>query len=391
MRWPTIDLKGGQRSLALATGYGLVGFMAGVASAEPGAVRQPASDLYSLAQPAAVFGSDKRVALPVPLRPLREMLGILFNVRQRTVCTAFCVAPGLIGTAAHCLYKTNGEKSPRLADFWFARNYDVVRDYSRVAGYETGTSAQSVLAGSTQLSTAPPIDATKDWAFIKLATPICNKGTFEIETLNVEKIIQESKAGHVYQISYHKDFKQWQPAFSKPCAVERSFSNVPWSTIAADFSTPESLLLHTCDTGGASSGSPLLLDTPQGPKVIGINVGTYVQSRTVLRDERVTEKTAAESIANTGVASSAFAPQLTAFRNARLLLSSVLIRELQERLQTLGYYSGAVDGTYGPTLKLAISAYQSGANMPKTGLPSEDVLARIRLQTTVTQPLAKTR
>ena len=328
--------------------------------------------------PVAVFGSDHRVALPPALRPLQEMLGIVFNVRQRTVCSAFCVAPDLIGTAAHCLFKTKGEKQPRLADFWFARNYDAVRDYSRIAGYDRGSSAQHVIAGSTSLSTSPPIDATKDWAFIRLATPICARGSFEIETVATDKLIQESKAGHVFQLSYHKDFKQWQPAFSAPCAIDRSFSNVPWSTISADFATPEELLLHTCDTGGASSGSPLILATPNGPKVIGINVGTYVQSRTTLHNGRTTERMPAESIANTGVASVAFASQLAAFRGTRLLVSSTSVRELQQGLQNLGFYAGSLDGTFGPTLKAAIDAYEIATRKVKTGLPSEDLLNQVR-------------
>ena len=107
-------------------------------------------------------GPDDRIALPAALRPLRDRLGVLFNIRQRTVCSAFCVAPDMIGTAAHCLYKTKGEKPARLADFWFARNYDTMRDYARIAGFDTGGGAQNVIAGSFALSTTPPIDATKD-------------------------------------------------------------------------------------------------------------------------------------------------------------------------------------------------------------------------------------
>ena len=332
----------------------------------------------AVAQSVAVFGTDKRVSLPPNLRPLREMLGVLFNVRQRTVCTAFCVAPNIIGTAAHCLFKTDGAKVPQLSDFWFARNYDSVRDYARVAGYETGDGAQNVIAGSFSLSTSPPINATSDWAFVRLSKPVCAKGTFQIEALSVEKIIQESNDGHVYQVSYHKDFKQWQPAFSKPCLIDRSFTDVPWTTIAADFGNPENLLLHTCDTGGASSGSPLLLETQTGPKVIGINVGTYVQSKTELHARGQAERAKADAIANTGVAAKAFAEKLEWFRAAHILMGIAPMRELQQRLQDLGYYSGSIDGTYGPQLKAAIVSYQTAVRLTTTGLASEDVLARLR-------------
>lgn len=367
MGWPS----------ALIAGAMLAGQL-GSANAHPGFSIEASRHSTRLARPIAVFGPDQRAPLPANLLPMREKLGVLFNVMQRTVCTAFCVAPSIIGTAAHCLYKTNGEKAPRLADFWFARNYDAVRDYARVAGYRTGASAQSVIAGSSSLSTTPPIAATKDWAFIRLSSSVCSKGVFDMEAIPVEQIIEASKAGRVFQISYHKDYKQWQPAFSKPCAFGRSFENAPWSIIAADFTGPEDLLLHRCGTGGASSGSPLLLDTPQGIKVIGINVGTYVQSRTVLRDERTTERTAGIALANTGVASAAFVGQFSTFRDAHMLGSVSAIRELQERLQKIGHYKGAIDGTYGPTVKLAIEAYEASLNLPATGLASDNILQKLR-------------
>ena len=339
------------------------------------------------AVPAAVFGTDDRVPLPAKLQHVRERIGVLFNIRQRTVCSAFCVEPNLIGTAAHCLFKTAGEKAPKLADFWFARNYDTVRDYARVAGHENGTAAQNVIAGSFGVSTVPPIDATKDWAFVRLSRPICTKGVLEVMPLPVEKLIDESKAGHIFQISYHKDFKQWQPAYSKPCSIDRTFGGVSWTTIAADFAGPEDLLLHTCDTGGASSGSPLLMETAQGPKVVGINVGTYVQSRTMVHDGEKPDKPVSDAIANTGVAAIAFGRQLAVFRAAQIVASPVALREMQERLRQGGYYAGQVDGTYGPALKQAIDAFEAALRLPPTGLASEDVMSRLRLGAGTALPL----
>ncbi len=339
----------------------------------------------------AVFGADDREPLPPHLRPLREKLGVLFNIRQRTVCSAFCVDASTIGTAAHCLFKTSGEKAPRLADFWFARNYDLVRDYARISGYETNTASQHVLAGGYILSTAPPIDATKDWAFIRLSRPVCSKGGFDIEPLPVEQVIREARAGHVFQLSYHKDFKQWQPAYSKPCQVERAFGAVGWNAIAADFYAPEHLLLHTCDTGGASSGSPLLIETAQGPKVVGINVGTYIQSKAAAAHQLAITKGAGEAIANTAVAATAFAGAVKTFRSAFILTGVEQLKELQERLKAAGHYIGPIDGTYGPSLKLAILAFETGERLPQTGLASEDVLSRLRLRPPTAAPKAGVR
>ena len=79
---------------------------------------------------------------------------------------------------------------------------------------------------------------------------------------------------------------QWKLAYAQPCGMSRSFQHTEWSAISQDFSDPEALILHTCDTGGASTGSPLLIDTDRGPAVIGINVGTYEQARCCCRKAR---------------------------------------------------------------------------------------------------------
>jgi hypothetical protein len=375
----TIRLGGLTRGVMRLSIILSVGFVAGAALAEPRMrLAAPHATPSNTAMPVAVFGSDDRVALPPKLRPVRDMIGVLFNLRQRTVCSAFCVAPDMIGTAGHCLFKAAGEKAPRLADFWFARNYDAMRDYARVAGFATGAASQNVIAGGAALSTAPPIDATRDWAFIRLSRPVCSKGVLEIEAAPVEQIVREAKAGQVYQISYHRDFVQWQPAYSKPCSFEKSFGGVAWPTIAADFREADNLLLHTCDTGGASSGSPLLMDTAKGPRVIGINVGTYVRSRTLVQDGKVPEKLGTDAVANTGVASIAFARQLTAFRAASILVGVAPIKDLQERLKAAGHYTGPIDGTYGQALKYAIEAFETASKVPVTGLASTDVLTRLR-------------
>ena len=248
-----------------------------------------------------------------------------------------------------------------------------------------------MLAGGQSLSTAPPIDATKDWAFIRLSRPVCSKGGFDIEPMPVEQVIREALAGRVFQLSYHKDFKQWQPAYSKPCQVERTFGTVGWNTIAPDFNAPEHLLLHTCDTGGASSGSPLLIETPQGPKVIGINVGTYVQSKGTAPHQLATTKGMGEAIANTAVSATVFAGTLKTFRTAHILGAVEPMKELQERLKAAGHYTGPIDGTYGPALKMAIMAFEASARVPQTGMASEDVLSRLRLQKPNSAPKAVTR
>ena len=252
-----------------------------------------------------------------------------------------------------------------------------MRERVRIAGYGNGTAAQHVMVGSTSLSIHPPIAATHDWALVRLARPVCSKGALPVRVLPIERILREAGAEHVFQIAYHRDYTPWKLAYSRPCGVAKSFGAVDWKQIERDFAEPEALILHTCDTGGASSGSPMLLDTPDGPEVIGINVGTYEQSKVLMQDGQVKKRLKADTIANTAVASVAFAARLEAFRQAVILATPGEIRELQGLLAQRHLYSGAVDGTYGPALKTAIEAYEKTEGLTVTGLATVALLQRL--------------
>ena len=331
----------------------------------------------ALRHPVAVFGEDERGPLPARLRPVQEKMGLLFNRRSRTVCTAFCVARDTIATAGHCLYRTAGERPPQLADFWFARNFDAVRDHARIAGHGTGGAAQHVVSGSSRLSIRPPIDASKDWALVRLARPVCARGFLPVRAMGGDDIIAAAREGRVFQISYHYDYTPWKLAYSHACAVRKSFDTADWSIIAQDFSDTGALLLHTCDTGGASSGSPLLIETPTGPEVIGINVGTYEQSKVFMQNGKVTKRLKADNVANTAVSATAFAARLDAFREAAILASPAQLRELQQLLTERQLFAGPVDGTYGAALRAAIEAYETAQGLPVTGLATQALLKRL--------------
>ena len=314
---------------------------------------------------AAIFGADHRIALPARFRAVEDKIGLLFNLRTRTVCTAFCVDRDIIATAGHCLHRTAGERPPQLGDFWFGRDYDTVRDFARIAGYTSGAAAQHVMSGAMSLSIRPPIDAAKDWALVRLTRPVCSKGGLPLSVLSIDDIIKEAEARRVFHVSYHRDFTPWKLAYSRACGVARNFAGADWGAIARDFAEPAQLILHTCATGGASSGSPLLLETPTGPAVIGINIGTYVQSKVVMQAGRVTQRLKADTIANTAVSSEVFAEKLETFRQATILGSGAQIRELQTRLAERGLFAGKVNGVYDAALRSAIEAHESAAGLPR--------------------------
>jgi hypothetical protein len=334
-------------------------------------------------RPVAVFGRDDRVALPERLAATASRIGVLFNNPARSVCSAFCVGPAMIATAAHCVAVTSPQGSRmRPADFLFARAYDRERDYARIEGYTAGSAAQHILTGEFRLNVRPPIDAARDWALVRLDRPICRHGGLAIQPATSDEILAMAQAGRVFNIAYHRDLPVWTPTYSGPCHAGRDFGASEWSTIAPDFESPDQIILHTCDTGGASSGSPVLAEGPQGPVVVAMNVGTYVQSRVVTQQGQVTHRQQTETIANTAVNAAVFAEHVAAFRAAQILATGAPIRQLQEYLAALNFYAGRADGDYGPVLKAAIVDYQKAQGLPVTGLATAQLLARLVAQAT---------
>ena len=111
--------------------------------------------------------------------------------------------------------------------------------------------------------------------------------------------------------------------------------------------------------------------------MVGINVGTYEQTRIQTENGQVTTRQRSETIANTAVSALSFVHAVEAMRRAVILSSGAQMRELQERLSTRGLYTARIDGSYGPALKAAIEAYEGASRLPVTGLASRALLGRL--------------
>lgn len=306
------------------------------------------------------------------MKSVASRIGVLHDDRSKSICTAFCVGADTVATAAHCLYRTGDQPPVRLTDVTVRLHGS--KNKSRVAGADRGAPEANVLAGSTSLNVHPPIDATRDWALVRLQKPLCKAGALRLSRRSVKDVMRLAKAGRVYNIAYHRDLPKWQPMLGRPCRVHRGFKDSPWSTIRRDFADPSQLLLHTCDTGGASSGSPLLVNGPDGPEVVGINVGTYVQSKVIMLNDQVVHRFKSDDVANTGVNSLAFAASLDTFRASSMLARREDVRRLQDALAAKALYTGPHDGRFGPALHKAIADYERAAHMPVTGLATHTLL-----------------
>ena len=360
---------GGAISLGIALA---VGFDPSVGAAPAAFPTLPAEGGHRPFHAVAVFGADDRVPVPRSLREVTSKIGVLSDSRTHAVCTAFCVGPDTIVTAAHCLFPTSGQLPRNLADFTFRPGDE--HTGTHIASTKEGALEPDVLAGSTHLNVRPPIDTARDWALVRLARSSCKTGALKIGQRTVPEIMQLASAGKVYNVAYHLDLANRHPMLAHRCDVERSFGSVDWPTIAHDFVDADRLLLHTCDTGPASSGSPLLINGPNGPEVVGINVGTYVRSKVEVLNGKVRHRFEPNDVANTGVSAEAFAPALAAFNSGEMLSSANDIRALQERLMARGLFNGSPDGKRGDELKDAIESFERASAMPVTGLATRHLL-----------------
>lgn len=330
-------------------------------------------------QKVAVFGKDDRQELPDHLEELNRSVGLLYDQNSRAACTAFCVSKHVVATAAHCVFRSGGEAAPALKGFLFQLPGLRPRATSRILGTARGGGAQNVTSGTTRVNTRPPIDASRDWALLRLSKPICQEGGLPVTRHPAAMLPQLSSAKVVFQVSFHGDFGNWHLSYAGPCTIGRSFKGVNIEAIERDFTEAKHLILHTCDTGQASSGSPLLLNLHGRIEVAGMNVGTYVQSRVQTHNGKVIKRFKANTVANTGVSASAFRDQLSAFLSAEIIQRPQALESLQRLLHQRGHYAGAIDGIYGVQMRGAIEAFEREDDRPVTGLATASLLKRLQL------------
>ncbi|NJM33362.1 MAG: trypsin-like serine protease [Rhodomicrobium sp.] len=328
--------------------------------------------------PVAIFGNDERRDLPEELSALEGRIGMLYEQSTQTLCTAFCVSKEIIATAAHCLFQPKNGRLPDLSEVTFRLNYGNTYQQTGIFGRRTPYTKHYIAVGTTAFNNEPPLSAPRDWALVKLERPICRFGVLRIETNAPSDLIKKSKENKIFQVAYHWDYKHWQLAYSTPCSVKQDYDQIKWRFIRQHFIDHDQLILHNCDTGGASSGSPILLnvDPPNLPVAVAINVGTYTRTRILLRNGQVVKKLNPDIIANTAVNSSAFRNVIPELEAAELINSHEDMIRLQSELQTRGLYAGVIDGELGRGTRSAILNFEASIGLPPTGLPTIALLRR---------------
>ncbi|MGI9479188.1 MAG: trypsin-like peptidase domain-containing protein [Hyphomicrobiaceae bacterium] len=328
---------------------------------------------------AAVFGDDDRRPLPSNLAALTDSIGLVTSDTARTLCTGFCVGRRTVATAAHCLFRTAGERRPDLASFRFVVGPGGARKSASITGRTTKVVHQHVVAGSAALSVSPPIDATRDWALMRLAQPICAGHSLYVDKMPPIRINRLAARGHLLHVAFHGDLRNWRLAASRTCDVTSRMTRSARRQLKRDFTDISALVLHECDTGLASSGSPLLSIGPNNRlKVVAMNVGTYQQTRYLVTGETVKRRYKPATVANTAVSGSAFADHVLAFTRADVLVDPRGIAQLQAALNRIGFNAGPEDGIYGELTRAAVVDFERSVGEPGIGLVTRQLLRKVR-------------
>lgn len=256
---------------------------------------------------AAVFGRDDRSPLTSAHSELAQKIGALTSSKSGAICSAFCLAPDVIATAAHCVFGPTASDRPALADLKFQLTYPGAPAASGVADAAIAGQTEIVIAGSRRLSISPPISAARDWAVVRLAAPVCKAGG-----LPLAEAPDAAQAADIFHVAVHRDRADAPLLMSRDCALPAANDPPPRlaRNLARDFSSWRDIRLHGCDTGGGSSGSPLLIERDGEAIVVALNVGTYVAARNVVSAADGAASPRAP-IANTAIS---IAPLAAAFR-----------------------------------------------------------------------------
>lgn len=213
---------------------------------------------------------------------------------------------------------------------------------------------------------------------MRLDDPVCHQRSLLVDNVDPARIDRLAARGRLLHVAFHGDLDDWRLAASSSCATKTRITKNVRRQIARDFSDVASLVLHECDTGPASSGSPLLALAPDNSlRVVAMNVGTYQQTRYLVTGKSVTRRYKPATIANTAVSGTAFADHILAFTRADILDSRRDIRQLQIALINSGFDAGPADGIYGERSRSAVIAFEKVIGRAGIGLATPQLLRAV--------------